>query len=112
MSPLPRSPAASLVMTRPPQSPGCGLHAVTRTDGHETAAASETATDEPCAVGLSLRLVTMPLCLGDVGVNVVTRHLGVPDLPLIVIAPPSDFTTSPAPTIRFFAWIVRPPSSK
>src|SRR2546423_14623325 len=112
MSPLPRSPAASLVMTRPPQSPGCGLHAVTTTDGHETASASETATDEPCAVGLSLRLVKMALRLGDVGGPVGTRAGAVTDSPLIVIGPPRDLTTSPAPTIRFFPRRGRPPARK
>ena len=54
----------------------------------------------------------MALRLGDVGGPVVTRPVAVTDPPLIVIGPPSDLTTSPAPTIRFFAWIVRPPSSK
>src|SRR5437868_3497442 len=49
---------------------------------------------------------------GIVGGPVVTRPVAVTDPPLIVIGPPSDLTTSPAPTIRFFAWIVRPPSSK
>src|SRR6266550_7127769 len=112
MSPLPRSPAALLVMTRPPQSPGRGLQAATRTDGHETAAASETSTDDADAIGLSLRLVKIALRLGDVASPVVTRPAAVTDPPLIVIGPPSDLTTSPEPTSRFPPWSVRPPSNR
>src|SRR2546429_8252789 len=98
MSPLPRSPAASLVITRPPQSPGCGLHAVTRTDGHETAAASETATDEPWAVGLSLRLVKIAPRLGGGGGAAGSRPAARGGPALFGVGPPRGLSTAPPPT--------------
>src|SRR6267143_333469 len=113
MSPLPRAPAALLVMTNPPQSPGPGLQTDTRTEGQETAAASDTSTGKMgggARGGLSFRLVKMALRL------VADRPVSAPETvtfpPLMVIGPPSDLTTSPCPTIRFFAWTVRPPSSR
>src|SRR6266480_4816941 len=95
---VPRLPAASLVITRPPQSPGAGMQTVTRTEGHETAFASEASIGDVGALGLSLRLVKMALLL-------VVDPPGVPVAvtapPLMVIGPPSDFTTSPEPTNRY-----------
>src|SRR5256712_412224 len=97
MSPRPLSPAASLVITNPAQSPGPGLQTVTSTEGHETAAASEMSTAEAGAIGLSFKLVKMALWLGAVGTSV-TVPLAVTAPPLTVIGPPSDLTTSPGPT--------------
>src|SRR6266567_3464006 len=106
---VPRLPAASLVITRPPQSPGAGMQTVTRTEGHETAFASEASTGDAGALGLSFRLVKMALLL-------VVDPPGVPVAvtapPLMVIGPPSDFTTSPEPTSRFPPWSVRAPSNR
>src|ERR1700704_4958821 len=113
MVPLPLRPAALLVMTSPPQSPGAGLQTDTRIDGHETAFPAETSSGGADALGLSLRLVKMALRLGDVGGPAgVAAPVAVTDPPLMVIGPPRDFTTSPAPTIRFFAWTMRPPSNR
>src|SRR5882762_3418275 len=99
MSPLPRSPAALLVITNPPQSPGPGLHVETRTEGHDTAAASEASSGKAGAIGLSFRLVKMALRL--VSDPPVTAPVAVSFPPLMVIGPPSDLTTSPEPTVKF-----------
>src|ERR1700694_3322950 len=112
MSLVPRLPAASLVITKPPQSPRFGLQSETRTEGHETAAASDTSTggDPRAPTGLSLRLGKMALRLAA------DPPVSAPDTvtlpPLMVIGPPSDLTTSPAPTISFPPWSVTPPSSR
>src|SRR2546425_12572079 len=111
MSPRPLSPAASLVITNPAQSPGPGLQTVTSTEGHETAAASEMSAAEAGAIGSSFRLVKMALLLGAVGTSV-TVPLAVTAPPLIVIGPPSALTTSPGPTNNFPPWSVSPPSSR
>src|SRR5438132_1713228 len=110
MSARPLSPAALLVITNPPQSPGPGLQTATRTEGHETAAASEVSTGKTGAMGLSFRLVKMALRL--VGDPPVTVPFAISLPPLIVIGPPSDLTTSPAPTSRFPPWRVKPPSNR
>src|ERR1700674_1799040 len=115
MTALPLRPAALLVITNPPQSPGCGLQSETRTEGHETAAASDASAvgrmgGAPGGPGLSLRLVKMALRL------VADPPVSAPDTvtlpPLMVIGPPSDLTTSPAPTVSFPPWSVTPPSSR
>ena|ERR1700687_2044921 len=110
MPPLPRRPAALFVITNPPQSPGPGLHTETRTEGHETAAASDVSSGETGALGLSLRLVKIALRL--VGEPPVAVPVAVMMPPLMVIGPPSDLTTSPGPTARLTPWSVRPPSSR
>src|SRR3984893_9318152 len=109
MAPVPLRPAALLVSTNPPQSPGPGLHTETRTEGHETAAASERSTGKLGALGLSFRLVKMAfLLLG----NPPAKPVAVMLPPLMVIGPPSDLTTAPGPTISFPPWSVRPPSNR
>src|SRR5712691_6476935 len=105
---VPRLPAASLVITRPPQSPGAGMQTVTRIEGHETALASEASTGDAGALGLSFRLVKMALLL-------VVDPPGVPvavTAPPLMVIGPSDFTTSPEPTSRFPPWSVRAPSNR
>src|ERR1700732_4184854 len=110
MAALPLRPAALLVITNPPQSPGPGLHTETRTEGHEKAAAPERSTGKPGALGLFFRLVKMALRL------VKDPPVAAPDTvsfpPLMVIGPPRDLTTSPAPTKKLFPWDVQPPSSR
>src|SRR3984893_8069773 len=110
MAALPLRPAALLVITNPPQSPAPGLHTVTRTEGHETAAASERSTGTAGALGLSFRLVKMALRL--VNDPPVAAPLTVSFPPLMVIGPPRDLTTSPAPTKKLFPWNVRPPFNR
>src|SRR5712691_11136501 len=112
MSPDPRAPAALFVMTNPPQSPGPGLQTDTRTEGHETAAASDTSTGKVGGgkggtPGLSLRLVKMALRL--VGDSPVSAPDTVSFPPLMVIGPPRDLMTSPAPATKFPPWSVTPP---
>src|SRR6266852_6119571 len=114
MTPLPLTPAALAVIASPPQSPGCGLQSETRTEGHETAAASDMSAavrmgGAPGAPGLSFRLVKMALLL--VG-EPPAKPLAVMFPPLMVIGPPSDLTTSPGPTTSFPPWSVRPPSNR
>src|ERR1700730_415623 len=109
MEPVPLRPAALLVIANPPQSPGFGLQSETRTEGHETAAASDRSAvvrmgGAPGAPVLSFRLVKMPLRL--VGDPPVAAPDTVSFPPLIVIGPPSDLTTSPAPTKKLVPWIV------
>src|SRR2546430_13331976 len=108
---VPRLPAASLVITRPPQSPGAGMQTVTSTEGHETAFASEASTGDAGAFGLSFRLgkIALLLVVDPPGVLV---PVAVTAPPLMVIGPPSDLTTSPEPTSRFPPWSVRAPSNK
>src|ERR1700694_1062239 len=104
MAALPLRPAALLVITNPPQSPGPGVHTETRMGGQKPAAASDASTGEPIAVGLSFRLVKMALRLvGDPPVTPDTVSFP----PLMVIGPPSDLTTSPLPTKKLFPWKVR-----
>src|SRR5438874_13677494 len=108
---VPRLPAASLVITRPPQSPGAGMQTVTSTEGHETAFASEASTGDAGAFGLSFRLVKIALLL-VVDPPGVLVPVAVTAPPLMVIGPPSELTTSPEPTSRFPPWSVRAPSNK
>src|ERR1700686_1776093 len=109
MAALPLRPAALLVITNPPQSPGPGVHTETRIEGQETAAASDASTGEAMALGLSFRLVKMALRLvGDPPVT--PDPVSFP--PLMVIGPPSDLTTSPLATKKLFPWKIRPPSNR
>src|SRR6266851_359011 len=116
MTPLPLTPAALTVIASPPQSPGPGLHTETRTEGHETAAASDASICEAGGfgartLGLSFRLVKMALLLVSETPGVAApAAVRIP--PLMVIGPPSDLTTAPGPTSRFPPWSVRPPSSR
>src|SRR6266480_1234584 len=108
---VPRFPAVSLVITRPPQSPAAAMQTVTRTEGHETAFASEASTGDTGAFGLSFRLVKIALWL-VVDPPGVLVPVAVTAPPLMVIGPPSDLTTSPEPTSRFPPSSVRPPSNR
>src|SRR5256884_9105042 len=103
MSPVPRSPAALLAMIRPPQSPGAGMQTVTRTEGHETAFASEASTGDAAGFGLSFRLVKIALLL-VVDPPGVLVPVAVTPPPTMVLRPPSRVTTSPGPTRRGPPW--------
>src|ERR1700736_3965551 len=99
MAPLPLRPAVLFVIANPPQSPGVGLHELTSTEGHETAAASDTSTGNAGAPGSSLRLVKIALWLVEEPPGV-AAPLALMRPPLMMIGPPSDLTTSPAPAVR------------
>src|SRR3984893_1030608 len=95
----PRWPALSVIAI-PPQLPACGCpqsDTDTKTDGHEMALATA-----PDALSFRLVKVAKPL--------EVPAAMRLP--PLIVIGPPSAFTTSPAFTVSVVPSRVRPPSSK
>ena len=86
MCPLPfRLPLS--VITSPPQSPPLedGVQKGPKTEGHEAAAART-------ASALSLKLVKIFLAPDAEASNAP---------PLMVMEPPSDFTTSPGPTVSF-----------
>src|SRR5256885_16728670 len=93
MSPVPRSPAALLAMIRPPQSPGAGMQTVTRTEGHETAFASEASTGDAAGFGLSFRLVKIALLL-VVDPPGVLVPVAVTPPPLMGVGPPRELATS------------------
>ena len=110
MTPLPLT-APLLLITNPPQSPGPGMQTETRTEGHETAAASDTSTGCRDPFGLSFRLVKMALELFDAELGV-ADPIALTFPPLMVIGPPSDLTTSPEPTVSFPPSSVKPPSNR
>src|ERR1700737_254166 len=95
MAALPLRPAALLVITNPPQSPAPGLHTVTRTEGHETAAASERSTGKEGALGLSFRLVKMALRLVKDPPVAAPNTVNFP--PFVVTGPPRVLRTRRQP---------------
>src|SRR2546428_10346769 len=95
MAPVPLFPAASLVITSPPQSPRPGVQIVISADGHETAEASETSVGVMGMAGASFRLVKNALLL----VSDPPRGAGPGALtgpPFLVVGAPGALTPSPA----------------